>query len=236
MGFLLIHGAWHGAWCWAPVLEVFERQGVEALAIDLPGHGSRRTSDSPVQLADYAAAVVEAAGTMSAPPRLVGHSMGGMAISAAAELDPEAFESLIYLAAFLPSSGQALIDLTAELGGGQGRMEGQTIVLDRDEARGLFYQDCSPERADWALDHIQPQPIGPALDPVALSADRWGRLAWDYVVCAKDQAIRPDFQRLMARRAGREQVFTLDRGHSPFLADPSELCAALLDLRQSRAA
>ena len=227
MGILLIHGAWHGAWCWAPVVSELEAHGIEALAVDLPGHGARRDETDPIRLADYAAAVVEAGKSMSAPPVLLGHSMGGMVISAAAEMDPDAFKSLIYLAALLPSSGQSLMDLTLESGGVLGRPEGDAIVLDEAEARRLLYQDCPPDKADWALAQIQPQKLSPALDPLELSSSRWGRLRRDYIVCAQDQAISPDFQRLMARRANCDTVVELDCGHSPFLACPSELVGLL---------
>lgn len=230
MGVLLVHGAWHGAWCWAPVLDEFRSGGVEALAVDLPGHGSRRSFGSALRLDDYVSAVVQAAAKMSKPPLLVGHSMGGMVISAAAERDPSAFRSLTYLAAFLPGSGQALADLTAELGSGQGRVEGENVVLERDEAHRLFYQDCDASLAAWALDQLHPEPLAPAFDQVALTEERFGRLARDYVVCARDQAIDPGFQRRMAARGLCQTVVEFDCGHSPFLACASKLTDHLIAL------
>jgi len=227
MGILLVHGAWHGAWCWGPVLADLESRRIEALAIDLPGHGARSATTDPIRLADYAAAVIEAGRSMSAPPVLVGHSMGGMVISAAAEGDPGAFKSLIYLAAFLPRTGEALATLAAQDGRVDGRLEGDKIVLESEEARRLFYQDCPSELVDWALSKIQPQPISPALDPLELTPERWGRLRRDYIVCSNDQAIRPEFQRSMAARANCESIIELECGHSPFLACPAELCSIL---------
>jgi pimeloyl-ACP methyl ester carboxylesterase len=165
---------------------------------------------------------------MSGPPLLVGHSMGGLVISAAAEKDPDAFKSLVYLAAFLPSNGQALMDLTAEHGGGPGRLDGDAVVLEREEARMLFYHDCPHEQAEWALSHIRPQPVSPALEPVTLSQDRWGRLRRDYIVCSEDRAIKPDYQRLMAARACCHTISELNCGHSPFLFCPSELSRVLI--------
>jgi len=229
MSILLVHGAWHGAWCWSPVLTLLEARGVEAVAVDLPGHGARRSAAPGVRLADYAACVVEAAAGMTAPPLLVGHSMGGMVISAAAETDPAAFRALLYLAAFLPKSGQSLFELAAEQGERFGEVVDGEIHLDREEARRLFYEDCDPEQAAWALDRIQPQPMGPAGDPVALTAERFDRLARDYVVCARDRAIDPAFQRQMAARGACRTIVELDSGHSPFLACPSVLAQLLID-------
>lgn len=58
--FLLIHGAWHGAWCWREVAARFEVRGHTATAIDLPGHGEDRSPPESVTLQNYVTCVVEA--------------------------------------------------------------------------------------------------------------------------------------------------------------------------------
>jgi pimeloyl-ACP methyl ester carboxylesterase len=94
--FLLVHGSWHGAWCWRDVLPLLRDAGHEAEAMDLPGHGEDRTPASEVTLDAYADAVVSALrpGTV-----LVGHSMGGYAITAAAERAAKRISKLIDVAA-----------------------------------------------------------------------------------------------------------------------------------------
>ncbi|MEC8465318.1 MAG: alpha/beta fold hydrolase, partial [Actinomycetota bacterium] len=72
---LLVHGAWHGAWCWAPLQQALDQLGIPSYAIDLPGHGI-----SPLPLGDLhsdAAAVVEALDTLPSDTLLIGHSYGG---------------------------------------------------------------------------------------------------------------------------------------------------------------
>ena len=80
MTFLLIHGAWHGAWCWDRQIEVLKSRGEKAIAITLPGH---RLGDRPgwsTSLTAYANAVNAAAAKIDGEIHLVGHSMGGMLI------------------------------------------------------------------------------------------------------------------------------------------------------------
>jgi pimeloyl-ACP methyl ester carboxylesterase len=232
MSILLVHGAWHGAWCWSAVLAELGARGVEAQAIDLPGHGSQRARGQSVRLDDYAGAVVAAAATMTRAPLLVGHSMGGMVISAAAEREPAAFQSLFYLAAFLPQSGQSLAELAQRPGDGArglGHFENGEVRLEREAARGLFYHDCDPDLSDWALDRLQPQPVGPIADPVQLTPERYGRLERDYLVCANDRAINPTFQREMAGRANCRDIVEVHSGHSPFLACPARVADILVE-------
>ena len=113
--FLLIHGAMGGAWCWEPVLPGLRAAGHEARAIDLPGQGSDTTPLPEITLYRYADAVCDALDGMDGaggPVLLTGHSMGGMVITQAAAQRPEKLAGLVYVAAFLPQPGQALIDIT----------------------------------------------------------------------------------------------------------------------------
>src|SRR5215813_11346731 len=107
--FLLIHGAFHGAWCWRKTVAELEKRGHQAQAIDLPGQGDDTTLLSQVTLESMADRIVETLGGSSGRAVLVGHSAGGMAISAAAEKAPERIEVLIYVCAFLPRNGESLL-------------------------------------------------------------------------------------------------------------------------------
>lgn len=92
--FVLIHGGWHGAWCWDRVAPLLEQGGHEVVSFDLPGHGEDRTPSVEVTLEGYTDRVVEALDALSEPVVLVGHSLGGTAISQAAERRPEKIEKL----------------------------------------------------------------------------------------------------------------------------------------------
>jgi pimeloyl-ACP methyl ester carboxylesterase len=121
--FLLVHGAWHGSFCWAEVAPRLSAAGHRVVAIDLPGHGIHAlfpksyfkkgqvgfdTEPTPLKgitLDVVAQVVVEALHDLQGPvkPVLVGHSMGGTVITRAAELAPELIGRLIYLTAFMPT-------------------------------------------------------------------------------------------------------------------------------------
>ena len=129
-GFLLVHGSWHGAWAWTPVMHHLTVVGYQTLAIDLPGHGldtilpdsftsrpldkaafAREPSSlASFTIADYEAAVLDGARKAQAAgvKRLVavGHSMGGVPLTFAASRAPELFASLVYLAALTPTKGK----------------------------------------------------------------------------------------------------------------------------------
>ena len=75
--YILIHGAWHGAWCWDKVISLLKKEGHAAVALDLPGHGDDKTPIAEVTLQAYADRVCEVTSAQSEPVILVGHSLGG---------------------------------------------------------------------------------------------------------------------------------------------------------------
>lgn len=79
---LLVHGAWHGGWCWERVLPYVASRGYHAYAPSLRGHGGSGNSKSlrRTSLGDYVSDVAEVAARLPAPPVVVGHSMGGLVV------------------------------------------------------------------------------------------------------------------------------------------------------------
>ena len=100
--FALIHGAWHGAWCWERLLEPLERRGHGALAIDLPCDDLAAGND---EYADIVAAFTAPVGD---DVIVVGHSLNGLILPLVAARRPVA--ALVYLCAFLPLEGKSLDD------------------------------------------------------------------------------------------------------------------------------
>jgi pimeloyl-ACP methyl ester carboxylesterase len=234
MRFVLIHGAWHGAWCWEPVVAELEAAGHSVRAPDLPGSGEDRTPLADVTLDAYAERICEVLGTEEEPAVLVGHSMGGIAVTQAAERCPERVASLVYVAAFLPGDGQSLVDLAGLPEGAGDKVQSNMVVageppsvtLPAAAAREAFYGACDEEQTAWALEHLRPQALAPFVTPVALggaSAD----LARAYVLCTEDQAIPAPLQRRMSGERATGAVAELETDHSPFLSRTSELVALL---------
>ncbi len=229
--FLLIHGAWHGAWCWRDLLPLLRDAGYEARAIDLPGHGADPTPAGEVTLADYGRAVAEALD----PARrtiLVGHSMGGYPITAAAELVPERIAKLVYLCAYVPAPGMNMLDHRAAA---PRLMLADAVIMAPDRRSSTvdptklaekFYHDCPAGTVEYAAVHLCPQPAAPQKETVELSA-RSGTLERHYIRCRDDRAIDPAYQVTMTRDWPPACVHELATAHSPFFADPAALARTL---------
>lgn len=222
---LLIHGAAHGAWCWHRVIPALEQLGHRARAIDLPGNGDDPTAPDQVTLDLYAKAILNAT---DGPTLLLGHSMGGFPITAAAQLAPDRFTALIYLCAYLPQPGRTLADMRRA--GPRQPLAGAfridttrtTFTFDPDQSPSLFYHDCPPEDVALARARLCPQPIRPQETPIPDTA-RAESLPRFYIRCTDDRAIPPEYQETMAAQLPPDHVLTLPTSHSPFFSAPEAL-------------
>lgn len=231
--FLLVHGAWHGAWCWSKLVPAIEARGHKAVAIDLPGHGQDKTPLKDVTLDAYAKCVADAAADLPERPIVVGHSMGGPVISAAAERAPEAMARLVFLCAFLPKNGDVVLALTASdpkslvPGVLMPSADGVTTGANPSLLRDVFYADCSDADIERAKGLLTPQPLAPLAVPMALTPGRFGSVPRDYVICEQDRAISAGYQRDMLKTVPCERVAELETSHSPFFSAPEKLADVL---------
>ena len=226
---ILVHGAWHGAWCWLRVLRELELRERGAVAVDLPGMGEDKTPPAEMSLDYWAMSIGEVLKRVNKPPLLVGHSMGGLAISQAAELNPDLIGGLVYLCAYLPKDGDTLVGMAGPDAPGTSLVEpvfsedGSTVSLTDACLRPAFYDDCSDEDFAFAKARLKPMGTRPAMEPVHLTAERFGRAPRYYIECLQDRAIPIERQRAMTAASPCREIFTLDTGHSPFLSAPSAL-------------
>jgi pimeloyl-ACP methyl ester carboxylesterase len=217
---VLVHGAWHGAWCWSTLQAGLDRRGIASLAVDLPGHGS-----STLPLGDLhgdARHVVEVIDHWRRPVVLVGHSYGGAVITEAAASAP-LVQHLVYLAAFAPLAGDSVMSTLLSfdrrevaLGAAMRPQDDGTTLLDPELAPEALYGSCPPEVIAPALARLSPQPTATMVQPVTGSPR--DTVASTYVVCTHDRSVHPDHQVLMAARCGTS--ITLEADHSPFLSMP----------------
>lgn len=231
--YVLIHGAWHGGWCWDKIVPLLEKQGHKVVAPDLPGHGSDKSPISAVSLPAYTDRVVKVLKTQSEPVVLVAHSMGGIVISQATEYRPEMVKTLVYLCAFLLRDGETLLqvaqdDAEALVLPNLVMTDDQSSATVRDEAiNEAFYGDCSDEDAARAKSLLVPQAAAPFATPVHTTADNFGRVPRIYIECLRDRAISPSAQRKMYTALPCQRVVSMDTSHSPFFSAPEELVAHL---------
>jgi|AntRauTorcE11898_2_1112593.scaffolds.fasta_scaffold05105_2 pimeloyl-ACP methyl ester carboxylesterase len=236
--FVLVHGSWHGAWCWEKLLPRLRAAGHEAFAVELPAHGSDPADASDASFSGYVDRVGAAIDDADAEVILVGHSMGGHVVTQTAEYHPDAVAAVVYLTAFLPADGQALADLDA-------RAFDSSLPehIDVDEDRGvvtideagaaeLLYHDCTGEDAAWATSRLRPEPAAPRHTPVDLSERNYGAAPRIYIECTEDRALPVAFQRSMHEAVDCDAVHRLETGHAPFLAAPGELAGTLLGIAE----
>jgi pimeloyl-ACP methyl ester carboxylesterase len=231
--FVLVHGAWHGAWCWDGVAGDLRAAGYVVEAIDLPGHGDDKTPHEEVTLDSYAQRIAAALGDGGEPAILVGHSMGGIAVTQAAELRPERIAKLVYVTAFLPKNGESLQYLAAlpenpvDIVVPRCEIAPPDVIIPEPVAREAFYHRCSDEDTKLAVSRLNPQPLPPLATPVSITAERAGRLERHYVACTDDKAIPIALQRRMIDESPCATVVEIDTDHSPFLSARTQLVDAL---------
>jgi pimeloyl-ACP methyl ester carboxylesterase len=229
--FVLVHGGWSGAWCWAKVAPLLKRAGHTVDTFDLPGMGEDPTPRHTTSLASYAERVVAALDASPGEAVLVGHSMGGLSISQAAEARPEKIRVLVYLAAFLLRNGQmlreitetdreALVEPSAVVDGEQG-----TMSIRPEKAGEVFYHDCNEDDVMTASRRLVPQTLRPLVTPIHVTEARYGSVKRVYIECLQDRAITIAAQRRMVQGSPCAEVHSLDCSHSPFLSQPQALAA-----------
>jgi pimeloyl-ACP methyl ester carboxylesterase len=234
--FVLVHGAWGGAWCWFKVIPLLQKGGHRVIALDLPSHGIDKRSTASVSLEAYVERVGEVLDACNEPVVLVGHSMGGIVISRAAELKPAKVAKLVYVAAFLLQDGQTLMETV------QADTQGQAlpnIVLSEDQKsatvkeealRPVFGADCTDADLALAGTLLVPQAVEPFTSPVRTSAGNWGTIPRIYIECVQDNAISIAMQRAMYAALPCQRVITMETSHMPMLAAPEALADHLLRL------
>jgi len=220
------------------VTERLAAAGHHARALDLPGCGADPTPASAVTPDGYVDRVVHEIEAAGEPVVLVGHSMGGVTVSRTAERVPDALACQVYVAAFLNRDGEsALAELQAGAADSMLFVPGVfTLVAEqgvglvgREFLDELFYGECDDSMRALAHTEIKlEQAALPALAPLALSDDRYGRVPRHYIRCLRDRAVTPGYQQQMIDASPCASVRSIDTDHSPFLSRPDELVQALL--------
>jgi pimeloyl-ACP methyl ester carboxylesterase len=225
--FVLVHGAWHGAWCWRRVARLLTGSGHDVFAPTLTGLGERsHLLTSAVDLDMHILDVVnEMKWQQLNDVVLVGHSYGAMVIAGVAEKLERSISSFVVVDGFLPETGQAVIDLQPQATQDSLRSaqaSGATTVPPRSAA---FFHVNEKDRA-WVDAQCTPQPLKCFLQKLTLTRAR-ERIANKVYIRATGYPSEP-FDRAMAdARAKGWRVHELACGHDVMLDQPERLAEIL---------
>jgi pimeloyl-ACP methyl ester carboxylesterase len=233
--FVLVHGAFTGAWIWGPLVDALKAAGHSAEAFDLPASGDDPMPASAATLDTCATRLCEVLASSSEPAIVAGNSMGGIIATQGAARCPSRVKALVYVTAFLPKDGQSLLDLT-KLPEGSGDQVQANITVDGEPpvatmpcaaSRDALYGCCTDPVAAWAIARQRPQPVAPFVTPVSIPPGSLDGINRYYVVCTRDQAIPLPLQRRMIAENPCADVVELDTDHTPHLSKTDELAKAL---------
>lgn len=235
--FVLVHGAWHGAWCWKQVLAPLRAAGHRAFALTLGGVGERAHQDpATITLSthlDDVQAVIEAEELEGAV--LVAHSYAGMVITGVADrlaaMAPGRLAALAYLDAVVPLPGESW----------SSTHPADTQRQRRDEiARSGVIAPADPAifglqgaARDWVARHMTPQPGAVYDAPLHFDAQRLASLRRVFIDCTAPALATIAASRARVRREPGWEVLEIATGHDAMVSAPGALAQALLALGRS---
>ena len=223
--FILVHGAWGGAWCWDKFVQDLDTLKADWRTVDLPS--SKIGGDPNSDLAVDADIVAKTANAVDGPVVLIGHSYAGAVITEAAPR-VNSLDSLFYIAATVPEIGQShsdtarLVRVRTEMDGAM-QVDGPLLRLDLEAAALALYQESAPELRDWAKSRLSTQTLASfrgvrTAAPVEVQSR--------YVLCRHDHALDPSLQELVSTRCN--SVVEIESDHCPFFSHSEELAAILV--------
>lgn len=223
--YILVHGAWGGAWCWRDVGAELDHRGVTWRAVDLPS--SRNGADPTTGLAEDAAAVAALANDEE-PYILVAHSYGGAVVAEAASRIAN-LQRCVYVAALIPSPGESATNASRRIHARTRlddaiEVDGELLRLDPVRAVDALYNQCSPEVTKWAVSQLSTQTLASFRNKREHDNATAENI---YLRCTNDHAVDPELQQLMSEEC--DFAMSLESDHSPFLSQPSQFCDAILN-------
>jgi len=229
--FLLIHGAFRGAWLWERLMPLLMKGGASPIAYDLPGHGDRSGDRKGITMSTYIDDVVDFIHKENLKDLvLVGHSMSGIIISKIAETMPERVKHLVYLAAVVPRNNEALIDLLtkerqAVLRPQQGKVH--ELFETPEQLRQMYFTDLEGEAKEYFVRQLTPQPLAVFFEHIPFKQFPDIDLPRTYIMGLRDQSLPPDLTKGFAERLKVEPV-PVDAGHDLMVSRPAEVADILI--------
>ncbi len=229
--FVLVHGAWHGGWCWRFVAPLLRRAGHEVFTPSLTGLGERAHLARPgIDLELHVQDVVALLETEDLQEVvLVGHSYGGMVVTGAADRCAARIRRLVYLDAFVPGNGKCALDYVLPERAAAFRKEGEqtgTVAPPPLSLWGL----TKPEHIAFAKPRETRHPYRTFTQPIRLANEAaLARLPRTFIYCSSPATGTFDALAAKVRRDPAWRFFELKTGHDAMILVPEELAAILLE-------
>ncbi len=233
--FVLVHGAWHGAWSYDKTKKKLEESGAKVVCFDLPGHGKDKTEIKNISLTSYVQKVKDEIQKLNEPITLVGHSLAGFIVSQVAEEMPDKIEKLVFISAMIPYEGKTVFDI---INADKESQLLQNLIFAEDKSwatvseetlKNVVYNRASIQQITEAAPNLVYQATQPFFAAVETSANAFGKIDKTYIVCENDKILSPTAQRKLIKQIGINKHLTLDTGHVPNVENPDALALAILN-------
>jgi pimeloyl-ACP methyl ester carboxylesterase len=227
--FVLVHGAWHGGWCWRRVSDLLEREGHKVFTPTMTGVGERcHLIDPKVNLTTHVTDIVNVIKWEGLKDIvLVGHSYGGAVISGVAEQLPDSIGSIVFLDAFVPENGETPASLTT-------RRDAIAALVQKGETAmspvpAAVFQVNEKDRA-WVDDKCTPHPLAAFTEKMTLTGAR-DRIAKRAYIRAIGYANPPfDRYRDKLKAMAGWRIYEVPCGHDVMVDMPERLAEILLEV------
>ena len=224
---VLVHGAWADGSSWSKVIPLLQERGYNVTAVQIP----------LTSLADDVAVTNRVLAMQNGPTILVGHSYGGVVITAAGD-NASSVVGLVYISAYAPDEGEVLSELNERMPA----VSGQANI--HPDAEGFLWIDSKafPESFAKDVDPVQARVMAAVQKPLSASifGDKVTKAAWKskpswYLVSENDRMINPDLERFMAKSTGAKEVVSIPASHASLVSHPNEVAKLITDAANATA-
>ena len=240
--YVLVHGAWHGGWCWRDVRNILEDKGHRVFTPTMTGLGERahlltEQTDLETHIQDIVSHIeFEDLDDVI----LVGHSYGGMVITGVVDRLKERMSHIVYLDAAVPDDGENFAsqapgmtpEVTKVVEESFRSLSKDGLVMDVFPAVDLGIPETDSRSINWVTKHMTPHPLKTWLDPITLKNKGSKGVLRTYIHCVKPAMEQASFAAHYAVLKDNPswRALTIDTGHDAMVTMPDKLSAMLLDL------
>ena len=231
--FVLIHGAWHGGWCWDGVITELLKAGHTAEAPTMPGNGPGQDR-SKIRFEDYVKSIVGVLEKQAGPSVLVGHSSAGFLLQATAPKAPHKISHLVFLNAFILPDGKSQFDLVPPEAS-QGMTTAakaspdNSVPVIEDFVRNMLMAGESKEKQDALLKKLVPQPLALFTTPVSTTDFSKLTIPKSVVFCKGDASLPPGAYLGMAQGLGQFNLVEVEGSHEALFTEPAVVAKGLME-------